>query len=255
MKSLKTLKNHIQIRNLKKWFLNAGREQIILDVPSLEIQQGEFFCLLGPSGCGKTTLLNTISGFIRPSSGEVTINHTEVSAPNPKYIHVFQEYGLFPWKTVRKNVEFGLEFQNLTKKECYQTAQRYIELVNLAGFEDHYPSEISGGMKQRVAVARALAVNPEILLMDEPFGALDEFTRLNMQQELVRIWSETKKTIIFVTHNIDEALYLGDRVAVMKNSPGRINKIYGIDLPRPRNRLDNELLETKKEIYQELGFQ
>lgn len=244
----------IIISGLKKSYPNLdSKQRLILDIESLSINRGEFFCLLGPSGCGKSTLLNILSGFLRSDSGQILVDGENVTKPNPSHIQVFQEYGLFPWKTVLQNVLFGLKMMENNSQKSNSTAHRFIDLVGLKGFENHYPSELSGGMKQRTALARALAVNPEILFMDEPFGALDSLTRLNMQKELERIWRETKKTILFVTHNVDEALALADRIAVMTTS-GRIEKIITVTSPRPRNpKIDEGLLGLKKELYTALG--
>lgn len=246
--------NHIEIVKLKKSFAVASEShsRIVLDVDELFIKRGEFFCLLGTSGCGKTTLLNILSGFIEPDSGYVAIDGQNVIKPSPHAIQVLQEYGLLPWKTVLQNVMFGLMIKDDRIKTARKIALQFIDLVGLKGFENNYPSEISGGMKQRVALARALAVNPKILLMDEPFGALDSLTRLNMQKEIERIWLETEKTILFVTHNVDEALELADRIAVM--SEGKIIKIVTVSSPRPRRLLhDKDSLELKKELYASLG--
>lgn len=241
---------HIQIKNLKKNY----RRGCVLDVKDLSIYRGEFFCILGSSGCGKTTLLDILAGFKKPSSGEVQIDGHPLIKPDPRFIKVFQDYGLFPWRTVQENVRFGLEVKGSSEAQLEYLPKRYIRLVGLSGFEKSYPNELSGGMKQRVAIARALAVEPEIIFMDEPFGALDHLTRLKLQEELIKIWQETKKTIVFVTHNIDEAIYLGDRIAVMDANPGRIKRLVSISMKRPRNRLNKGLASIKKRIYQELGL-
>src|SRR3989338_7105666 len=246
----------IVVKNVNKCFsLGQLDEVYALDITNISIRKGEFFCLLGPSGCGKTTLLNILAGFEKPTNGKVLINGKEIVKPNPKYITVFQEHGLFPWRTVLDNVKFGLEINGINQSEIKKIAVKYIELVGIAGFEKGYPSELSGGMKQRVNIARALAVNPEIIFMDEPFGALDTMTRIKMQEELIGIWQETQKTIIFVTHDIDEAIYLGDRIGVMSPRPGKIKKIFSILIKRPRHRLDKNLLNIKKEIYEQFGLQ
>lgn len=246
----------IVVKNVNKCFSFGQPDELYaLDITNLIIKKGEFFCLLGPSGCGKTTLLNILAGFEKPTNGKVLINGKEITKPDNKYITVFQEHGLFPWRTVLGNVKFGLEIKKSEKSKINKIALRYIKLVGLEGFESSYPDELSGGMKQRVAIARALAVKPEIIFMDEPFGALDTLTRLKMQEEFIRIWQETQKTIIFVTHNIDEAIYLGDRVAVMSPRPGKIKKIFNILIERPRHKLDEQLLNVKKEIYGEFGLE
>lgn len=205
---------------------------------NIEVNKGEFMALVGPSGCGKSTFLNIVGGLVLPSSGSVSIDGKRVDGPALNKGIVFQGYALFPWRTVIENVEFGLEIQKLPKANRKEIAKKYISLVGLSGSEDRYPCELSGGMKQRVAIARALAYNPDILLMDEPFGALDAQTREILQYELLRIWEKTHKTILFVTHSIDEAIFLADRVAVMTARPGIIKDIVKINLPRPR--LDEE---------------
>lgn len=246
----------IVINNLKKSFPVFGsKPHLVLNIKSLSILKGEFFCILGASGCGKTTLLNILSGFLKPDSGHMLIDCKSITKPNPANIQVFQEYGLFPWKTVWQNVIFGLEMINNNQVEITSAAKRFINLVELDGYEHHYPAEISGGMKQRTALARALAVNPEILFMDEPFGALDFLTRLNMQKELERIWIETKKTVLFVTHNVEEALALADRIAVMTPAGG-IAKIINISSSRPRYlTTDKYILDIKRELYTLLGVE
>lgn len=206
---------------------------------NLDIKAGEFMVLVGPSGCGKSTLLDLLGGLSRPSGGKVLIDGKPIEGPALDRGIVFQQYALFPWKTTQGNVEFGLEAKGISKKERAQIAKEYISLVGLSGFEDRYPHELSGGMKQRVAIARSLAYNPEVLLMDEPFAALDAQTRETLQSELLRIWEKTKKTIIFITHGIDEAVYLGQRVAVMTSRPGRIKKVIPIPLPDARYREDD----------------
>ena len=202
-----------------------GREVLALDAVSLEVRQSEFIALLGPSGCGKSTLLYLIGGFLPVEKGEIRVDGKAVAGPGPDRGIVFQHFALFPWKTVRGNVLYGLERQGMAKAERGKRAMDYIELVGLHGFEDSYPSQLSGGMKRRAAIARTLAFDPKILLMDEPFGALDAQTRGLMQMELLRIWQRTPKTVIFVTHDVQEAVLLSDRVAVMSARPGRIKTI------------------------------
>ncbi|EIW17172.1 MULTISPECIES: ABC transporter ATP-binding protein [Pelosinus] len=201
----------------------------------LTVKQGEFLAIVGPSGCGKSTFLDMIAGLAKPSSGEIFIDNRKITGPALDRGIVLQGYALFPWRTVRKNVEFGLEIKKIPEKDRKDISQRYIELVGLKNFEERYPHELSGGMKQRVAIARALAYDPEVLLMDEPFAAVDAQTRETLQEELLRIWEQTKKTIVFVTHGIDEAVFLADRVAVMTANPGTIKDIITINLPRPRD--------------------
>jgi NitT/TauT family transport system ATP-binding protein len=190
--------------------------------------------LLGPSGCGKTTLIRIIAGLLMPDRGEVLVNNQPVTAPGRDRCMVFQQFGLLPWRTVMSNVEFGLEIEGVGREERRQLADKYLELVGLQGFENYYPHQISGGMQQRVGIARALAKKPEFLLMDEPFGAVDAQTREQLQEELLKIWAQTEATVVFVTHSIDEAIYLSDRVVVMQARPGRIKEEVAIDLRRPR---------------------
>ena len=233
----------------------------VLDGIDLDIVAGEFVVLLGPSGCGKSTLLNIAAGFLRPSSGRMLHDGAEVRAPDRRRTVVFQDYALFAWMTVQKNVEFGLKAQGIAERERAEIARRYLSLVKLTGFEDRYPHEISGGMKQRAAIARALAPNPDVLLMDEPFGALDAQTRVLLQEEVARIAVETSKTVLFVTHSIDEAVFLADRIVVMSAHPGRVRAVYNVPVPRPRTSatralpgfvaLTQELWESLKPQWQE----
>jgi len=229
----------IEIRNLtKNYVVNSARcPQVVAAVKevNLSIRQGEFLAIIGPSGCGKSTLLNMIGGLISPSAGEIMVEGECLKGPHPKITMVFQEMSVFPWRTVLENVEFGLEVRGIDKKVRRRKCQEVINLVGLKGFEDRYPHELSGGMNQRVAIARALALEPHILLMDEPFGALDEQTRLILGEELLRIWGELGQTIIFITHNINEAVQLADRVVVMSARPGMVKKEVIVDLPRPRD--------------------
>jgi len=229
----------IVIKNINKVFSikrnNSNKKEFVAikDV-NLNIKAGEFLTIVGPSGCGKSTLLDIIAGLSKPSSGEIYIDNKIITGPALDRGIVLQGYALFPWRTVRHNVEFGLEIKGVKKKDRREISQRFIKLVGLEGFEDRYPYELSGGMRQRVAIARALAYDPEVLLMDEPFAAIDAQTRETMQDELLRIWEETNKTIIFVTHSIEEAVGLADRVAIMSANPGYIKEIVDVDLPRPR---------------------
>lgn len=227
----------IAIQNLGKVFdgaANTGRV-VALESITCDIPQGEFLCIIGPSGCGKSTLLNILAGFAQPTTGTATNGGKPIPGPGPDRTVMFQEYGLFPWMTVRQNIEFGLKAKGLGAKERAEIVRHYIDLVSLAGFEDRYPHQISGGMKQRVSIARALAPDPDIVLMDEPFAALDSLTRDVMQEEILRIWGGAKKTFVLITHNIDEAIFLGDRVLVMTHRPGRVKQILSIDIPRPRD--------------------
>jgi len=224
----------------------------VLDDISLTVDDGEFVCLLGPSGCGKSTILNVMAGFIAPTRGEVRIDGEAVTGPDPRRIFVFQERGVFPWLTVEGNVGFGL--YNLAPAERQRRIAHYIALVGLQGFENAYPRDLSGGMKQRVEVARALAVNPDMLFLDEPFGALDSITRLIMRGELLRIWEAERKTIIFVTHDIDEAVQLADRVIVMSARPARIQRIVDIDIPHPRDISSRKYLGLRDGILEAIGL-
>jgi NitT/TauT family transport system ATP-binding protein len=202
---------------------------------SLEVRPSEVLCIIGPSGCGKTTLLRIIDGLLRPDGGRVLFDGVEISAPRRDLAMVFQHFGLFPWKTVYDNVAYGLRVHGRPDPEIRATVSHYTHLVGLEGFERHYPYQLSGGMQQRVGLARAFAVNPSVLLMDEPFGALDAQTREVMQEELLRLWRIQRKTLVFVTHSIDEAIILGDRVAVVTHRPGRIKELIDVGLPRPRD--------------------
>jgi len=227
----------IVIRNVSKVFEGGAAHPrvVALEGISCEIPQGEFFCIIGPSGCGKTTLLHALAGFTAPTSGEILSGGKPVAGPGPDRIVMFQEYGLFPWMTVAENIAFGLEAKGMGRSERDALVRRYVDLVHLTGFEHRYPQQISGGMKQRVSIARALAPDPQMVLMDEPFAALDSLTRDMMQEEILGIWGETRKTFVLITHNIDEAIFLGDRILVMTHRPGRIKEILPIDLPRPRD--------------------
>ncbi len=224
----------------------------VLDDVSLDVREGELVCLLGPSGCGKSTLLNIVGGFLQPTRGEVLIDGQPVRGPDPRRIFVFQERGVFPWLTVEGNIGFGLA--KLPAAERAEIVARYVKLVGLAGFERAYPDELSGGMKQRVEVARALAVNPDVLYLDEPFGALDSITRIQMRTELLRIWEAEKKTILFVTHDIEESVQLADRVVVMSARPAAVRRIVEIDLPHPRDLSAPRYLELRDSIFDEIGL-
>ncbi len=234
----------IEIRNISRTFSHTtvgsdgSREFTALEDITLTVRTGEFLAIVGPSGCGKSTLLDILAGLSPATSGEVLIDGVPVTRPTLNRGIVLQGYSLLAWRTVRKNIEFGLEVKNIPKSERRAISDRYIALVGLTGFEDHYPHELSGGMQQRVALARALAYDPEILLLDEPFAAVDALTRENLQNELLRIWNETGKTIVFVTHSIEEATYLADRVAVLTTSPGTIRQVVDVQLPRPRSEGD-----------------
>ena len=220
---------------------------------TLTVAAGEFVCVIGPSGCGKSTLLNVMGGHIHPTAGSVLIDGEPVLGPTPDVGMVFQGFALFPWRTVQANVEFGPEARNVPRRERREIADRYIAMVGLTDFRHAYPRELSGGMRQRVAIARALANDPDVLLMDEPFGALDALTRDSLQEEIARIWQETRKTIVFVTHNIEEAIYLSDRVVVMATHPGRVQEIVPIELESGRTdkerRFSQRFLEYKAELW------
>jgi sulfonate transport system ATP-binding protein len=218
---------------------------------NLEVADGEIVSIVGASGCGKSTLLKIISGLDKATSGSVFIDGHKIEKPSHREVGIiFQESRLFPWSTVEKNIEFGL-FGNLSKQERKKIIREHIELVGLGGFEKALPSQLSGGMKQRVSLARTIISRPRALLLDEPFGALDAFTKINMQKEVLEIWKIEKTTLILVTHDIDEALYLGDRIVVMSNKPGRIKNIIPVDLPRPRNRTSADFAILRKKVYGE----
>jgi len=244
----------IKICNLSMRFpgKKAGDPIQVLQSIDLEAARGEFVCIVGPSGCGKSTLLNIVAGFLRQSGGQVLVHGTPVTGPDPGRIFVFQENGVFPWLTVEQNVAFGLS--RYSKKEPDEIVSHYIQMVGLTGFERSYPRELSGGMRQRVEIARALAANPEIIYMDEPFGALDFITRLKMRSDLTRIWNEEKKTILFVTHDIEESVQLADRVVILTPRPGMICMQIDVDLPRPRDLDSPGYLQIRDEIFQAMGM-
>ena len=239
----------VSIRDLGKAFPkdDGTVTQALADV-NLDIQDQEFICMVGPSGCGKTTLLRIIAGLETPTAGEVTVDGNAVIGPDPKRGMVFQEYSLFPWRRVIDNVAFGLEMKGVGKEERRKTADHYIDMVGLSQFRNAYPFELSGGMRQRVAIARALANDPDVLLMDEPFGALDAQTRNRMQRELLSLWAGTKQTIIFVTHSVDEAVYLADRIVVLSQRPGTVREIIPIPWSRPRDRTSAEFAEVRRRV-------
>lgn len=235
----------------KVYVIGNAQLQAIRDL-SLEISEGEFVCIIGASGCGKSTLLNMFAGFLQPTSGRVLLRGQPITRIEPRCGMVFQGYALFPWKTVRGNVEFGPKMRGIGAGERREIAERFIRMVKLDGFEDRYPTELSGGMQQRVTLARILAADPEVLLMDEPFAALDAMTRQVMQEELLHIHDQSRKTTVFITHNIDEALILADRVIVLSTRPGRVKAVLQIDLPRPRHvdvQLSSRFAALKSEIW------
>jgi NitT/TauT family transport system ATP-binding protein len=226
----------------------SGERLLALDKINLEVKPGEFLCIVGPSGCGKSTLLHLIAGLHPQTSGKVLVDGTPVNGPGTDRILIFQELGLFPWLTVGGNVEFGMKMKNIGKAEREQKVQYYLRLVHLSKFRDSYIHQLSGGMRQRVALARALATEPDVLLMDEPFAALDAQTRDLLHDELERIWAETGRTIIFVTHNVREAVRLGDRVALLTFRPGRVKQEFSVNLPRPRHMEQPDVARTSGEI-------
>ena len=245
----------VSIRNVVKKYDTRNGEMIALNGANLDIMENEFICVIGPSGCGKSTLLNIIAGLLEPTSGEVIVDGHKVEGTGVDRGVVFQQYALFPWLTVKKNVQFGLKLQGKSQKEMDDIAEKYIKMVGLEKFIDSYPKELSGGMKQRVAIARAYAVNPSVLLMDEPFGALDAQTRTQLQTELLKTWQEENKTCFFVTHDIEEAIVLASRVVIMSARPGRIKEIIDIDIPHPRDqatKMSPRFVELKNYIWSQV---
>lgn len=241
----------VQIKHISMVFERDGKSVSVLEDIDLDVSDGELVCLVGPSGCGKSTLLNVMGGFLSPTSGSVAIDGAVVTGPDPRRILVFQDQGVFPWVTVEGNIGFGLS--KLPRTEREQRIAHYVQMVRLEGFEHTYPSDLSGGMKQRLQVARALAVNPDILYLDEPFGALDSITRLIMRGELLRIWQTERRTIIFVTHDIDEAVQLADRVVVLSSRPAKIQDILTIDIPHPRNISSPSYLNHRDDLLKKIG--
>jgi len=242
----------LRVEHLRMVFTRDDKTIPVLQDIHLDVSPGEFVCVVGPSGCGKSTLLNIMGGFLSPTSGSVRIDGETVHGPDPRRIFVFQERGVFPWLTVEGNIGFGLFKSNPAERQ--QRVAHYIKMVGLEGFEEAYPSELSGGMKQRLEVARALAVNPDTLYLDEPFGALDSITRHVMRGELLRIWHAERKTIVFVTHDIDEAVQLADRVVVLSARPAAIQQIVLIDIPHPRDISSPRYLELRDGILQQIGL-
>jgi NitT/TauT family transport system ATP-binding protein len=242
----------LQIKGVYKHFFADGKEMEALRDINLTIEENQFVCFIGPSGCGKTTLLRIVAGLEAPTSGAATIDGEPIVGPSPERGMVFQEYSLFPWRTILDNTVFGLELKGIDKAKREERGRQYLKMVGLEGFEKRYPHELSGGMKQRVAIARALVNDPKALLMDEPFGALDAQTRNTMQSELLRIWEEEKKTVLFVTHSVDEAIYLADAIVIMSARPGRIKDIIQIPLPRPRTRTSTEVNQIRDRILCDL---
>jgi ABC-type nitrate/sulfonate/bicarbonate transport system ATPase subunit len=240
----------IQCRNITKVFIQKGKQRVhVLEDISLEVRDKEFLVILGPGQSGKSTLLRIIAGLETPSEGSILLDGETVAGPGPDRGLVFQSYMLFGWKTVMGNVELGPQLNGIAKEERRRIAQRYIDLVGLNGFEKHYPHQLSGGMKQRVGIARAYANNPKVMLLDEPFGQLDAQTRYFMEKETVRIWETEKRTVLFVTNNIDEAIFLGDRIISLRGKlPGRMHQVYNVHLPRPREHTDMEFLKLRHDI-------
>ena len=245
----------VHIENVKKTYQGRTGEVVALNGVNLDIMDNEFITVVGPSGCGKSTILNIMAGLLEPTSGKIICNGQEVHGTGPDRGVVFQQYALFPWLTVKKNVLFPLQMKGIKGQEAEDIAMKYIKMVDLEKFCDHYPKELSGGMKQRVAIARAYAANPEVLLMDEPFGALDAQTRTQLQQELLETWEKERKTCFFITHDVDEALILGQRVVIMSARPGRIKDIIDVDIPYPRDqetKMSPRFLELKNQIWSQV---
>ena len=250
--------HRIAVHEVSKVFHLQREEFVALDRVDLEIEDNEFVTVVGPSGCGKTTLMNILAGLETPTSGKALVSGQVVRGPGPDRGVIFQQYALFPWLTVRKNVEFGLKTAGVPKKERRQRAEHFIQLVGLEQFADALPKMLSGGMKQRCAIARAYAVNPSILLMDEPFGALDALTRVRLQEQLLTTWSQEKRTVMFITHDVDEAVFLATRVVVMAARPGRIFDVIDVDLPYPRTedvRLSPEFSELRNRVWRSVYHQ
>lgn len=241
---------HMVVKDLDKVFTTGGKDVIALQNIQLEIPQGQFVCLLGPSGCGKSTLLNAMAGFSLPSRGHILASGQVVTGPGPERGMVFQEYALFPWMTVEKNIAFGLEIKGMKPADIEARVDGLLGKLGLSDFRSRYPKDLSGGMRQRVAIARVLALDSPIMLMDEPFGALDALTRRNLQDELLRIWAETAKTVIFVTHSIEEAIYLSDRIIVMTYRPGTVKRDLMVDIPRLRDPSTAAFNALKRELGQ-----
>ena len=250
------MNGHVSMTNLEKVYDSGSERTKAIEDLTAEVEGGEFMSVVGPSGCGKSTLLYLVAGFLDVSSGSITVDGQEVEGPGTDRGVVFQEYALFPWRTVQKNVSYGLEENGMGEEERQSVAQRYIDMMDLSGFEDSYPKELSGGMKQRVALARTLAYDPKILLMDEPFGALDQPLREDLQDHLLDIWRDVEKTVIFITHDVEEAVYLSERVMIMTRHPGTKKTTLDIDLDRTKSREDivtsEEFNDVKNTVWKSL---
>jgi len=239
----------MELKNVSKKYDQSEKSIPAIQDVSFTLDRGEFACVVGPSGCGKSTLLKMAAGLDRPTSGEIRFCGDPVNGPHPKISMVFQSFALFPWRTVTGNVEYGLEVQDVPKNERVDSVQKYLEMVGLAGYGDLYPKQLSGGMKQRVGIARALAVDPEVILMDEAFSAIDEFTAETLREEVAEIHAETEKTFVLVTHNLIEAVELADKIIVLSSRPARVKKILDVDLERPRDKTHSEFVHTHKSIF------
>ena len=242
----------LECKNVSKVFVDPKLKKGIVALKNinLKVKKNEFLCIIGPSGCGKTTLLHMIAGFEKPTKGKIILEGKEIKKPSPERGVVFQDFSLFPWKTVIENIEFGLGIQGWPKNERREIARKYLDIVGLKGFDDARPHELSGGMKQKVAIARTLALDPDILLMDEPFGSLDEQTKNRLDFELLNIWEREKKTVIFITHCIEESIVLADRIILLTSRPGKIHIEMKLDLPRPRNLFSDEVVEIRKKLLE-----
>lgn len=241
----------LELKHVNKFF---GTLQVLHDI-NITINKGEFAAIVGPSGCGKSTALRMLAGLETPTDGEVLADGCRIAEPSPSRMMIFQEHALYPWSTIENNVGLGLELTKVSKAERKQRVNAVLQLVHLEGFNQYYPSQLSGGMKQRAAIARALIMEPEVLLMDEPYGALDAMTRLTMQNELIKLWEGTGRTMLLITHDIDEALYLADKIYVMSARPGQIIQTIAPNLPRPRNRNEEAFFAYRREIMQLLGLE
>lgn len=245
----------LNVKNLTKVFVTKKEDTLVIDNISINVKENEFLVLLGPGQCGKTVLLNMVAGLLKPTLGDIYIDNERIKGLDNRVLMVFQKLALLPWLTVTENVQIGMKYAKVPKPERKKIAQNYIDLVGLQGFENSYPHQLSGGMKQRVGIARAYASSPEILLMDEPFGQLDAQTRYAMEEEILKIWEKDKRTIIFVTNNIEEAVYLADRIVLLSKRPATVKNIFDLtSLDRPRNNLSGEFLEIRQEIADQMDL-